>query len=119
MAARCGAGKTQMTVKTLETSEEIIVLVDGDLDLSTITAFKIAVQQAFDVRQDRALVIDLRETEYIDSAGLEQLLVANRKLMAHDRRLIVRVHPESQPHTVLRVTGFDAVMDVEPVPDAN
>lgn len=106
-----------MTVKLKETAEEISVIVDGDLDLTHISAFQSAVGNALDSRQGRQMVVDLRHATYIDSAGLEQLLVLNRKLMAQDSRLTVRVKPNSQAHTVLTITGFTAVMDVEPSMD--
>jgi anti-anti-sigma factor len=106
-----------MAVKASQTLEEVCVSVDGELDLSTIGPFKSAVSKAFEMLVGKKLVFDLRQTEYIDSAGLEQLLVANRKMMALGERLIVRVKPNSQPHTVLNVAGFGTVMDVEPVAD--
>lgn len=106
-----------MAVKTSETTDDISVSVDGDLDLSTIASFQSAVQQALEQRDDRSLIIDLRRTDYIDSAGLEQLLVANRKLMAQGSRLSVSVRPGSQPKSVLTVTGFDSVMEVSSDPN--
>ena len=92
-----------MAVKTTDTNEEICVSVDGDLDLATVSTFQAAVEKAIEGRSGRKLIVDLRETNYIDSAGLEQLLIANRKLQGR------------QPQTVLAVTGFSAVMDVEPM----
>lgn len=103
-----------MTVKTLKTPDEVSVVVEGDLDLSSVAAFQASVNDALETRQSRRLVIDLRDTYYIDSAGLEQLLVANRKLVTQGDRLLVRIRPSSQPQTVLTITGFSAVMDVEP-----
>ena len=102
-----------MAVQTLETIDEISLRVDGDLDLTSVPHFQSAMGKAAEMRGERALVVDLRNTDYIDSAGLEQLLMANRKLTAQGRRLRVRVVPGSQPQTVLTITGFNAVMDVE------
>ena len=107
-----------MAVRTAQTPEEIIVSVDGDLDLTSVAVFQRAVDTALGARDGKKLVVDLRETDYIDSAGLEQLLVANRKLVAQGERLKVRVLPGSQPQSVLAVTGFTAIMDVEPVAGA-
>jgi anti-anti-sigma factor len=104
-----------MAVKTTDTNEEICVSVDGDLDLATVSTFQAAVEKAIEGRSGRKLIVDLRETNYIDSAGLEQLLIANRKLTQQGDRLLVRVLQGRQPQTVLAVTGFSAVMDVEPM----
>ena len=102
-----------MKVTTRETTDEIGIIVDGDLDIASISGFESAVADAVNRREGRAVVVDLRRTDYIDSAGLEQLLVTNRKLMATAGRLRVRVKGGTQPQTVLFVTGFDSVMDVE------
>lgn len=103
----------KMSITMSQTPDEVSVDVTGDLDLMNIAMFQKTVEQALGVREERKLVIDLRKTDYIDSAGLEQLLVANRKLAADSERLLVRVIQGHQPQTVLSVTGFGAVMDVE------
>lgn len=102
-----------MSISTAETTEEICVRVEGDLDLSTVPTFQSIVARAIETREERTLVVDLVPTDYIDSAGLEQLLIVNRKLVAQGGRLRVNVEPGSQPQTVLTITGFSAVMDVE------
>ena len=107
------ADLSTMGVKTTQTSEEVCISVEGDLDLASVATFQKAVEKALETREGRKLVVDLRETSYIDSAGLEQLLIANRKLAAEGDRLLVRVEQGRQPQTVLAVTGFSAVMDVE------
>lgn len=104
---------SKMAITMSQTPEEVSVNVTGDLDLTTVGAFQANIKQAFELREGRKLVVDLRKTDYIDSAGLEQLLVANRKLFADSDRLLVRVIQGHQPQTVLAVTGFGAVMDVE------
>lgn len=105
-----------MAIETIRTSDEISVIVNSELDLTSIADFKTAVDRAIETREQRRLVIDLQGTNYIDSAGLEQLLIANRKLTSQAERLLVKVAPGSQPQTVLTITGFSAVMDVEPLP---
>jgi len=103
----------KMSITMSQTPDEVSVDVTGDLDLMNIATFQRTVEQALDVRGRRRFVIDLRKTDYIDSAGLEQLLIANRKLSATSERLLVRVKKGHQPQTVLSVTGFTSVMDVE------
>ncbi|HOK54314.1 MAG TPA: STAS domain-containing protein [Armatimonadota bacterium] len=109
-----GIGK--MAITTSQTTEEVVVKVIGDLDLTTVGEFQAVVDKALDAKDNRRLVIDLRETDYIDSAGLEQLLVVNRKLIPKGDRILVRVEPGKQPQSVLSITGFGAVMDIEPLP---
>lgn len=102
-----------MAVQLTETPEEIIIVATGDLDLTNIGSFQTAVEKVMGLRDGRKFVIDLKETDYIDSAGLEQLLSVNRKLAADGHRLLVRVKEGRQPQTVLAITGFSAVMDVD------
>lgn len=104
-----------MVVKESRTTEEIVLSVAGELDLTSIDSFKIAMNKALEECGEVKFVIDLQQTDYIDSAGLEQLLVANRRLGTIGDRLIVRVKPNSQPQTVLMVAGFGTVMDIEPL----
>ncbi len=103
-----------MAIHTNETLEEINIKVEGDLDLTSVPTFQAAAAKAAESREQRRFVVDLTGTDYIDSAGLEQLLVINRKLMAQGERLKVNVADGSQPQTVLTITGFNAVMDVDP-----
>lgn len=112
-------GEVRLTaVSTSQSQEETRVSVEGDLDLTSVPAFRAAVDEAVETREKKRLVVDLRQTSYIDSAGLEQLLAANRKLAAQGDRLTVRVLPGSQPQTVLGVVGFGTIMDVEPATGA-
>jgi anti-anti-sigma factor len=103
-----------MTLNTTQTTEEIRIVLDGELDLSSIDSFKSAIKQAMGLREGRKFTIDLQGTAYIDSAGLEQLLVVSRKLITQGNRLTVVVKQNSQPQNVLVVAGFGVVMDIEP-----
>jgi anti-sigma B factor antagonist len=76
-----------------EATRELTVLrVDGELDL--LTAGRLGTEINRDVRAGRGdLVVDLRHTEFVDSAGLHILLNAHRRLTRQGRRLGVLCQP--------------------------
>lgn len=81
----------------------------GELDLSTIGRFRNALETAVAETADgRAMTLDLRGVEYLDSAAINVLF-------AHAERItLVRVHP-----LLLRgltISGLDKVVELEPAP---
>ncbi len=57
-------------------------------------------------------VVDMRELEYISSAGLSVLLEAQRRLVDQGRGLVLR-SPSKHIFDLLRVAGLDAVFEIE------
>ncbi|WP_259312937.1 MMPL family transporter [Capillimicrobium parvum] len=87
----------------------VTMTVAGDLDLSTGDEF--AAQIATVERERPAtIVIDLRDTAFIDSAGLAQLVGATRRARAEDRRVVL-VTGSAAIERVLAVSGADEVLE--------
>jgi anti-anti-sigma factor len=85
----------------------------GEIDLATIGALEAEVQAA--LAEDGALVLDLREVTFIDSAGLRLVLETSRKAAPFS---VVRGPREVQ--RVFGLVGLDERLDMldEPPPAA-
>ena len=60
--------------------------------------------------QDRVLV-DLAELDFIDSSGIEALLVGHQRLLAQGGELVLK-DPPARLSTILRITGLDRTFSV-------
>jgi anti-anti-sigma factor len=67
-----------------------VVVLRGELDLAAAPMLR---RRVDDAMSGRALVIDLEETTFIDSAVLKELLRARAELAAHDVRLVLAAVP--------------------------
>jgi anti-sigma B factor antagonist len=63
-----------------------VIVLRGELDLAAAPLLRERIDEA---ASGRALVIDLRQTTFIDSAVLKELLRARAELAAHDVRLVL------------------------------
>lgn len=85
----------------------------GDIDLSVKAVFVAALNQSIADPAGGPITVDLVGTDYIDSAGLEALVSAYKRLNAEDRRLCLRVRAGGQVDRVLYLGQFRRIMDVE------
>jgi anti-sigma B factor antagonist len=67
-----------------------VIVLRGELDLAAAPVLRARVDEA---ASGSALVIDLTETTFIDSAVLKELLRARAELAAHDVRLVLAAVP--------------------------
>jgi anti-anti-sigma factor len=92
------------------------VTVVGDLDLDT-TAHFAAELAPVEHERPATLVIDLRETAFIDSTGLAQLIDATRRARAEHRRVVL-VTGSVAVERVLAVSGADQLLETTTDPAA-
>ena len=95
---------------TCEDHDQItIVGLSGDLTADDVQAFCAAVEQRL-AKDTRDFVVDLTETEFIDSAALEALLWVQGQ--ADERLGQVRlIGPTENVRTILRLTRLDKLFD--------
>ncbi len=84
----------------------------GEVDLYTVPEFNDALKQAIGRRTD-AVIVDLSDIAYLDSAGLSTLLCASRKLSSRNGILYV-IAPPGNPgvRRALEITRLDTLMRV-------
>ncbi len=82
----------------------VIIDLEGDLDSTTATDFRIKVEEAATGDVQR-LVLDMRRLAYLSSAGLRGLVFARQKM--GDGVQITLVGANDAVSETIRLTGFD------------
>ena len=81
----------------------------GELDLDSATVLR-QIAREVERMQPHTIVFDLCQLDFIDSAGISELLAARRRGERVGRRVLLATAPGSGPARVLAMTGIDAVM---------
>lgn len=90
--------------------EEVIVAVRGEIDIASAPGLW---DQLVEVIPDtERLVLDLGETEFIDSTALNVIVRALKRLRHGGGDLIIR-SPRANARKVLKITGLDRVLTIE------
>jgi len=99
-----------MEVKTEKSGSATIVHVHGRLDSVTAKAFEEQMTQLIDGGENR-LVLDLSQMDYVSSAGLRALLMANRKIVSAGGKIALC---EATPSVkeVLEISGFVSLFTI-------
>ena len=98
-----------MEVKTNKENEKLTVEVSGRLDTLTAPEFESKVEPELSGVKD--LVIDLKDLEYISSAGL-RVLMGLVKIMKDQGEMNV-INPSEVVMDVFSLTGFDSILNIE------
>lgn len=97
-------------------ADRVIVTLAGDLDLGT--GAQLAAQLApIEKERPATIAIDLRETRFIDSAGLAQLIAATGRARDEDRRVVL-VTGAAAIDRLLALSGADRVLETTRDPAA-
>jgi anti-anti-sigma factor len=95
-----------------------VLRISGDIILGTVPRFRAALEEAVDAVKrtegsEHVLVVDLRETEFMDSVGLATLIGSTRELRARggEARLVVQSGPVMR---ILEVTGISEEFRIYP-----
>lgn len=106
-----------LQVSTYEHAGVPVVRAQGDVDLSTTSALRTALEESCMGRTEVGIVgVDIRQVAFIDSAGLA-LLVEIRKRYYETCRLALIIEKGSQPERVLKLGRFDTFLKVVYTPD--
>ena len=98
-----------MTIQKDLADNTLTLAVEGRLDTTTAPELEAVLKENMDKVQ--ALVLDFSELEYISSAGLRVLLVAQKAMAAKDGMKVSGVNPLI--HEIFEVTGFTDILDIE------
>ncbi len=98
-----------MEARTTKENEKLTVEINGRLD--TLTAPDLESQLEPQLKGIKELVIDLKELEYISSAGL-RVLMCLVKIMKEQGEMKV-INPNEVVMDVFSLTGFDSILNIE------
>ena len=94
--------------KTLN-QQELTIKPIGELNSTTSSELEEVIKKELDNVQ--SLIFDFSELEYLSSAGLRVLLVA-QKVMNKQGKMLLR-HVNSSVMEILEITGFNNILDIE------
>ena len=98
-----------MNIEIKRNTEEVILVVSGRLDTTTAPTLD---KTLCDVLNEvRNIVLDIKELEYISSAGLRVLLSAQKKMNKIGSMKLTGVCEEVME--VFEMTGFADILDIE------
>ena len=90
--------------------EQMVVAISGRLD--TVTSVDFSNSLANEEVKEDIVIIDMKDLEYISSAGLRALLALKKSLAASNKALeIHNLNPVCQE--VFKVTGFNNILTVK------
>ena len=89
---------------------EVIVAVRGEIDVASAPGLWDQLAEA--IPDTQRLVLDLSETQFIDSTALSIIVRALRRLRHGGGDLIIR-SPRPNARKVFNITGLDRVLTIE------
>lgn len=98
-----------MTIEIKRNSEETAIKLVGRLDTITAPALDKTINE--DITDVKNLVLDLKDLEYISSAGLRVLLSAQKKFQKIGSMKVTNVCEEIM--AVFEMTGFADILTIE------
>ena len=98
-----------MTIEIKKNTNETTIEIVGRLDTITAPALDKAIQE--DIGDAKNIVLDMKNLEYISSAGLRVLLGAQKKMQKIGSMKVTNVREEVME--VFEMTGFADILTIE------
>ena len=98
-----------MTIEITKETESLTMKLGGRLDTTTAPELEKAFEENMEVSKD--LILDMKELEYISSAGLRVLLAAQKKMNQSGKMKLTGVSDEVME--VFEITGFSDILTIE------
>lgn len=98
-----------MTIEIKKNADETVIRIIGRLD--TVTAPDLDKTINEDLDGTKNLVLDVKEMEYISSAGLRVLLAAQKKMNKHGAMKVINACESVME--VFELTGFTDILTIE------
>ena len=98
-----------MTIEIAKETESLTMKLGGRLDTTTVPELEKAFEENMEVSKD--LILDMKELEYISSAGLRVLLAAQKKMNQSGKMKLTGVSDEVME--VFEITGFSDILTIE------
>jgi anti-sigma B factor antagonist len=90
-----------------------VAAIEGEIDSTNVGEIAESVR-AMLTNRSTALVVDLAQVRYIDSAGINMLFALGTELEDRQQRLLLAVDPASSIARMLSITGLDAAVPTHP-----
>lgn len=100
----------QLAVSSRTIDKGALVEAQGEVDLTTAQQLRQPLMEAVNTPPKSDVFVDLRQVDFIDSAGLALLVEARKRLSPEGRALHIVLTPGRQPERVLKLGRFDTIM---------
>ena len=98
-----------MTIDVKKNADQVTITVAGRLDTTTAPALEKAINE--NVQEEKHLILDIQELEYLSSAGLRVLLGAQKKMQKIGSMKVRNVCEEIME--IFDMTGFSDILQIE------
>ena len=99
-----------MEVKFNKQDSNLTVVISGNID--TVTAPELDAKLQENIAGVKDLVLDFAAVDYISSAGLRVILMANQQLEDADGTMTIK-NANDDVRDVFEMTGFDSLLNLE------
>ena len=99
-----------MEVKFNKQDSTLTVVISGNID--TVTAPELDAQLQENIPGIKDLILDFAAVDYISSAGLRVILMANQQMEDVDGNMTVK-NVNDDVRDVFEMTGFDSLLNLE------
>ena len=101
-----------MTIETERIGTNLIVEIDGELDLETSPTFREIVDEKLNHFDSiKHLVLDLQKVSFIDSSGLGVILGRFKRLNQHGGK-VSAIHVSDQIRRIFQLSGLLKIMEI-------
>ena len=101
-----------MLIETERIGANLLVELDGELDLETSPAFRAVVEEKLDqYDMIKHLILDLKKVNFIDSSGLGVILGRFKRLSQQGGKLSA-INVSAQLRRVFELSGLLKIMDI-------
>ena len=98
-----------MTIDVKKNADQVTIAVAGRLDTTTAPALEKTINES--IQEEKHLILDIKEVEYISSAGLRVLLGAQKMMQKIGSMKVLNVCEEIME--IFGMTGFVDILDIE------
>ena len=98
-----------MDLKTEKTDDKLIVFFNGRLDTTNAAEIEEEVNKALEDEKD--VVFDLEDLEYLSSAGLRIILLSQKRMLIQGKLTVRNVN--EVVGEIFETTGFNSILDIE------
>lgn len=101
-------------IEIIEEADQVTVIAGGSLDLTNSQEFHDGLKNASEIAGK--VIVDMRTSDFIDTAIVQDIARAGVKMLKRNLRLKVIAREGAYPLRVLRISGFETIMDIEVEP---
>lgn len=102
-------GEKKMQVKNRVYNNTLYVLLSGELDEHSAVSARIKLDEMFDGKGFRQIIIDLSELDFMDSTGIGVLIGRYKKMK--DKNIPIYIcNPSNHAEKIFKMTGLYEIM---------